>query len=172
MKELIDKLTSYNIFNYLFPGVLFAGIGSYYTAYSLIIDNVVIGAFVYYFYGLIISRVGSLIIEPLLKKLKVVRFAPYIQFVSASKVDKKIEVLSEINNMYRTLISMLLCLLLTKIYGHIQRSYQWFSDYALNAVIILLLILFVVCYRKQTEYITKRIVGTLKNHESDKKKEG
>ncbi len=170
MKELIDKLTSYNIFNYLFPGVLFAGIGSYYTAYSLVLDNIVIGVFVYYFYGLVISRVGSLIVEPLLKKLNVVRFAPYAQFMAASKVDEKIEVLSETNNMYRTLISVLACLLLAKLYDYLEHSYSWFSDYAPNTVIVLLLIIFVFSYRKQTEYITKRIAGALKKAEPDTKR--
>lgn len=170
MKELIDKLTSYNIFNYLFPGVLFAGTGSYYTSYSLILDNIVIGVFVYYFYGLVISRIGSLIVEPFLKKLKLVRFASYAQFMAASKADEKIEILSETNNMYRTLISVLICLLLAKVYGYLQHSYSWFSDYAPSTVIVLLLILFVFSYRKQTEYITKRIAVASENGTSDIKR--
>ena len=64
MKDLLEKLSSYNIFNYLFPGVLFAAMGSHLTSYSLLIDDTVIGVFVYYFYGLVVSRVGSLVLEP------------------------------------------------------------------------------------------------------------
>lgn len=167
MKELIDKLTSYNIFNYLFPGVLFAGFGSHYTQYAFILDNIVIGVFVYYFYGLVISRIGSLIIEPSLKKIKFVRFVPYPQFVAASKVDEKIEVLSETNNMYRSLISVFVCLLLTKTYSQIEIAYVWISGYAQNIGIVALLVLFVFSYRKQTEYIASRISGTSKKEGSD-----
>lgn len=167
MKEIIDKLTSYHVFNYLFPGILFAGIGSHYTPYSLILDNIIIGVFVYYFYGLVISRVGSLILEPLFKKLNFVRFVPYAQFVAATKVDEKIEVLSETNNMYRTLISVLVCLLLTRIYSQLQSAYPWFAGYAPSVVIVVLLILFAFSYKKQTEYITKRISEASKNAVSD-----
>ena len=168
MKELLDKLTSYNIFNYLLPGVLFAGIGSYYAQYPLIIDNIVISVFVYYFYGLVISRIGSLIIEPFLKKLQFVRFAPYPQFVAASKVDEKIEVLSETNNMYRSLISMLICLLLAMTYSHLENTYAWFSGYTQSVVIVLLLLLFAFSYKKQSEYITNRVSGTSKKNAPDR----
>ena len=63
MKEIIDKLSSYNIFNYLLPGVLFVAIAKNFTEYNLILDNDFIGAFFYYFIGMVISRFGSLIIE-------------------------------------------------------------------------------------------------------------
>ena len=59
MSDILDKMSSYNIFNYLLPGTLFAGIGSKYSSYSLIQDDLVIGVFTYYFFGLVISRVGA-----------------------------------------------------------------------------------------------------------------
>lgn len=167
MKEIIDKLTSYNIFNYLFPGILFAGIGSRYTPYALMLDDIVVGAFVYYFYGLVISRIGSLVIEPFLRKLKFIQFAPYAQYVAASKADEKIEVLSETNNMYRTLISTLVCLLLVKIYSQLQFAYSWFPEYAPSVVIVVLLILFIYSYKKQTEYIANRIIGASQKKTSE-----
>src|SRR6266540_3344577 len=100
MKELIDKMSSYNLFNYLLPGVLFIIILDGFTTYSFTQDNLIVGAFVSYFIGLVISRFGSLIIEPVLKKISFLRFADYAEFVFASKKDSKIDVLSESNNMY------------------------------------------------------------------------
>ena len=67
MKELLDKLSSYNIFNYLLPGILFSVLASKTTELNLIQIDIILGVFVYYFIGLIISRIGSLIIEPILK---------------------------------------------------------------------------------------------------------
>ena len=103
MKDLLDKLSSYNIFNYLLPGVLFAVFIDELTPLRIVQKDIVVGVFVYYFLGSIVSRIGSLIVEPLLREIGFVAFTKYEDFVRASKVDEKIEVLSEANNMYRTI---------------------------------------------------------------------
>lgn len=51
MKELLDKISSYNLFNYLLPGILFVCIAKHFTDYNFIQDNDFIGAFLYYFIG-------------------------------------------------------------------------------------------------------------------------
>lgn len=170
MKELLEKLTSYNIFNYLLPGVLFAVIGSQLTSYPLLLDNLVIGLFVYYFFGLIISRVGSLILEPLLKRLKVIRFSPYDDFLSASKIDPKIELLSEQNNMFRTLLSLLVCLLLLLAFNFIDEKYSSFSKYSSILVIILIILLLIFSYQKQTNFISSRIRKAIQTEKKNETK--
>lgn len=77
MKDILEKLTSYNLFNYLLPGAIFAVIAEHVTRFSFKQQDIIIGAFVYYFIGLVISRVGSLVIEPILKWVGFVRFAEY-----------------------------------------------------------------------------------------------
>ncbi len=101
MKEILDKVSSYNIFNYLVPGIVFAVLAGKFTGYGFHQSNLFLGFFVYYFVGLVISRAGSLVLEPLLLKLGFVEFAPYDAFVRRSAQDKKLEVLSEANNSYR-----------------------------------------------------------------------
>lgn len=157
MKELIDKISSYNLFNYLFPGILFAVISKEITKYSFLQENLIIGAFVYYFIGLVISRFGSLIIEPILRKLSFLKFADYKEFISVSKKDSKIELLSETNNMYRTLSSLFTLLLLLKLYELIESKLPILKDYDSYILLVLLLFMFLFSYRKQTNYITKRI---------------
>lgn len=157
MKEILDKISSYNLFNYLLPGVLFVIIMDHFTIYSFVIDNLVIGAFTYYFIGLVISRFGSLIIEPLLIKISFLKFSDYKEFVSATKKDPKIDLLSESNNMYRTFSSMLILLVLLKIYELIESKFQMLKNWDPYILIVVLLIIFLYSYRKQTEYITKRI---------------
>ncbi|GJL61737.1 MAG: hypothetical protein NPIRA04_03910 [Nitrospirales bacterium] len=157
MKDLLDKLSSYNIFNYLFPGVLFAAIGERLTSYSLIHNDVVIGAFVYYFYGLVISRIGSLLLEPFLKWVDIVQFVPYKDFVSASKIDNKLELFSEVNNMYRTLISVSVCILVLKPLESLAKIFGMPSEYSLMMAVSFLIVLFVFSYRKQTDFIKARI---------------
>ena len=157
MKELLDKLSSYNIFNYLLPGILFSVLVSKMTELELIQKDLVVGVFVYYFIGLIVSRFGSLIIEPLLKKLKFLKFADYKDFVQASSKDEKIEILSEANNMYRTFIATFILLGLVKLYYLIANKWTFINENSDWILILLIAGMFLFSHRKQTNYITKRI---------------
>lgn len=117
----------------------------------------ILGVFVYYFIGLIISRVGSLIIEPLLKKTKLLNYADYKDFVICSKCDSKLDLFLEINNMYRTLISMLLLLMLLIGYQSLSEFIPFIRNIQDILLLLCLLLLFIFSYKKQTNYITKRI---------------
>lgn len=157
MKELLDRLGSYNIFNYLLPGVIFAAVASSLTGYSFIQDDLLVGAFVYYFLGLIISRIGSILVEPVLKKVRFVEFSLYQDYISASKKDDFIQTLSEANNMYRTFVSLFLCLLILKSYGLLASKIPFLKEWEIINLVVGLLFLFLMSYRKQTAYISKRV---------------
>ena len=157
MKDLIDKISSYNLFNYLLPGVLFAVIGTAVSSFRLTFDDIIIGAFVYYFYGMVISRIGSLVLEPLLQKTGLICFSPYADFIAASRIDTKLEILSEQNNTYRTLAATFLCLFLLSVIEWTLNKIPGVSGYVLKVATMLLLALFIFSYRKQTNYIVKRI---------------
>lgn len=157
MKELVDKLSSYNIFNYLLPGIVFVVLADVTTSFKFVQKDIVLGVFLYYFIGLIISRIGSIILEPILRLIKFVNFASYADFVSASKEDKSLEVLSEANNMYRTLCSVLLLLITLIIFDWFSSYFSFLRRWSTTLLIFGLLVLFLFSYRKQTQYITKRI---------------
>jgi hypothetical protein len=157
MKELLDKIGAYNIFNFLLPGVVFSVFLKHLTSYSIIQEDVVFGAFLYYFLGLAISRFGSLVIEPILKKVSFVQFSPYKDFVSASKNDPKLELLSQENNMYRTFIATFVLLGFVKLYDLISRKYPVLNDHEVIIAVVVLCVGFLLAYRKQTVYIKKRI---------------
>lgn len=157
MNEFLSKLSSYNIFNYLLPGVVFAVAADTFTNYALVQSDLVIGVFVYYFIGLAISRFGSLVLEPLLRKLSFLHFADYAEFVAASEADPKIELLSEINNTYRTLCSAVLLVGLLRLYQAIEVCLPGLQDWTDTILLVLLVVMFLFSYRKQTEYITKRV---------------
>ncbi len=158
MKDILDKLSSYNIFNYLLPGVLFAALVTNISSYRIIQNNVVTGVFIYYFLGLVISRVGSLLVEPFLKKIGFLNFARYEDFVAASAHDPKIEVLSEANNMYRTFCSLFLMVAVVVGYDNLSTQYPILSSLGPYFLLTLLLALFLFSYQKQTRYITKRVL--------------
>ena len=157
VKEIVEKISSYNLFNNLLPGVLYVYVVSNIANFNLLVDNVVIAIFLYYFVGLVISRLGSLVIEPLLQETKFVRFAKYEDFLSASEKDEKIELLSEVNNTFRTLISLFALILLTILYDKITVRFCIPLEITVIVLFILLLALFLFSYRKQTNFITKRV---------------
>jgi len=157
MKDLLDKISSYNLFNYLLPGILFVYISKTFTNYNFIQENNLVGAFLYYFIGIIISGFGDLLVEPILLKIKFIKFAPYEKFVSASKKDEKINLFSEINNTFRTMIALFIILLILKGYNHYQILYN-IPDRISNLIgVAFILVIFLFSYRKMTNYITKRV---------------
>ena len=163
MKELIDKISSYNLFNYLFPGVIYVVLLREIGTYDMYQENNLIGLFLYYFIGLVISRFGSLLVEPLVQKSTFVKFADYKDYVIASQNDKKIELFSEINNMYRTIISLMVVVLLSKAYEKIEEKLEISNETSFIILTIALLIIFVFSYRKQTNYVVKRVNAQTKN---------
>jgi len=157
MENLLEKISSYNIFNYLLPGTLFAFLLPLVTTYNIDQKNLLLAAFAYYFIGMVISRIGSLFVEPLLRKIGFLKFSDYGDFVRASAGDEKLETLSEVNNTYRTICALILCLLVVWAYGGAEQRWPMLlplTPYLLGGFIFLL---FLFSYRKQTSYITKRV---------------
>lgn len=105
-----------------------------------------------------IGRIGSIVIEPWLNKWKVVKYAPYPNYLKAEKEDTKLPDLLADNNMYRTFVAVFMILLLLEI-GHLIPCVNDFmhSEWAVMALIISLLLLYTFAYRKQTSYIRKRV---------------
>lgn len=161
MSSIIEKLGSYQIFTNLFPGAFF-GLGLRFFLYlEFPTKNVGEDLIIYYLMGLIISRIGSLVVEPLLRRIRFLEFASYNDFVSASKIDVKIDTLSEINNYMRSLLTSAI---LFPIIGGLQKLTQkcpWFSCSWKWVLLILILIIFLFSYKKQTNYVRKRVEATL-----------
>ena len=157
MDEILKKISSYNIFNYLLPGVLFALAIDRATDLPMVQEDLLLGLFLYYFVGLVISRIGSLIIEPILVRSGFVTFADYSDFVRASARDEMIGVLSESSNMFRTMCSLAVCIAATILYSKLSETYEIISRVGPAVFLLALFLLFLFSYRKQSAYIRKRV---------------
>jgi len=157
MTDLLNKISSYNLFNYLLPGILFVIFIKHFIGYNLEQENIFIGLFLYYFVGMTISRISSISIEPLLKFLKFVSFRPYKSFLEASKIDVKLEILVESNNIFRVLFTMIFLTILAKIYHATQSFWNLSETTEKYMILAFLCIIYLLSYRKQTDYIKKRI---------------
>ena len=171
-KSMLEKISSYNIFNNFFPGIAFCYMVKIFTDYELDIGNLWENIFIYYFWGLIIGRIGSLVIENLMMKVRIknkksklkenyIERAPYKEYIKASEKKSFIKILNETNNMYRAMISVFASVLIIKLYEILSIYFiNLFGKIEIPLEILLLItgmILFIVSYKKQTDYIRKRV---------------
>lgn len=156
-EKVLEKISSYNLFNNLLPGAVYCFLINKFFELNFCSGNIVENLFIYYFMGMVISRIGSLVVEPISKKIKLVIFAEYGEFLKASLKDDKIEILSETNNTYRTMLALSIALLITKLYIYISYKFEWISSGTPVVITVGLFLLFMFSYRKQTEYIRKRV---------------
>lgn len=171
--RIIEKITSYNLFNNFFPGIIVCYIIEKTTRLSIVDGDLVQNLFVYYFVGIIVSRISSLFIEKVLRSIKVknkksrqrepfLKFAPYDKYIEASEKQSFIKVLDETNNVYRTIIAIFVVSLVIKLYDWLLYDFVIkFGSVSQNVlyivVCVFMIILFVCSYRKQTAYIRKRV---------------
>jgi hypothetical protein len=157
MKELIENIGSYNLFNYLLPGILFVYVLNVATSFNLDFDNMLAQGFISYFIGMVISRIGSLVIEPILIKIQFIHFKPHSEYSKAEMSDPKLVTISEQNNVYRTMISLILNIVLVCLLDILIITFPELNKFVPYLISIILLVIFVVSYRKQTKYIFSRI---------------
>lgn len=162
MENFFDKISSYNILNNIIPGAVFIYFSSILNMGVSLDSNIIESIIIYYFYGLIVSRVGSLVIERFLKKVNFISYAPKEEYIEATKHDKLIETLLESNNMYRTFTGLFLVLLILKTYVVLSNYFNINKDISTWITLISLFLLFAGSFCKQTKHIVSRIKAALK----------
>ena len=112
MENIIEKIEIYHFINYLLPGTIFVAIFNKICGNEFIDSNVVLAIIEYYFIGLILSRIGSVILQRIFKKAKLIKYAEYNKYIKASEEDNKLEILQREANQYRTYIATFIILLI------------------------------------------------------------
>lgn len=171
--QILGKISSYNIFTNLYPGIVFCYLLRFMTDVEVITDNFFENLVIFYFVGMLLSRISSVIIEPLLLKIKfkkkgsLLRRAPYEDYEEASDNKSILPVLSEVNNTYRTLLSTFVCMFFCKIYFVVKETliannFQILEKAHDWIILIFLIVLFLCSYVKQTTYIRKNVESYMK----------
>ena len=161
MESILDKISSYNILNNIIPGAVFVYFWSALDIGAFPSGNIIESVVLYYFCGLIVSRVGSLVIERFFKKANLVSYAPKSEYIEATKRDSLIETLLESNNMYRTFTGLFLVLAVAKAYIAIAYYFCISREISAWIVLISLRCLFAGSFWKQTKHIRSRVETAL-----------
>lgn len=185
MDSLLKVLSTYELFVNLFPGVIFIGLAPESFQRMIEKDNAIIFLCISYFIGVIINRISSLVLEWLLvSKIKVVKYAPYRDYLNAEAIERsrnehKLDELTRINNLYRALASLCICLIMVHGYYDTPWSYLFISNSCIldslfctfvwnNKFYWMLLLIFIKAFSKQTGYIRARVEAYLEKGEKTK----
>lgn len=169
---MLDKFSGYEFLATLFPGILFAiyivdlyGIEPKIN-YNLI-SQAIVSIAIMYFFGVVISRIGSLVIEPIARKVGLVKWNN--DYYEAEKENNKIITLLKDLNMYRNLISLLFLLILATIIKRCTSVSMSELEFFIRLIILAaLFVLFTFSYRKQSLSINTRINNTRKENKNEK----
>lgn len=167
MEVLLEKLNSFHILTNLIPGTVFCAV------FNNLLFNIfpngesVADYFIFYSIGIIIGRIGSLIIEPICRKTKILDHIPYNRFLLAEKEDIKIEALSETNFLYRSLLTVFILLIILFLLKKTCYNFIFLCEWRNIVLCICLSILFFFSFKKQTQYIVNRTRYINKNTNKD-----
>lgn len=162
MEKILSSIPVYNLLTNLIPGTILAALLKICVdgcdIFSLT-NNIWILAVVLYFLGIINSRVSSLILEPVLKKLKIVKCASHKDFTDAELKDTsgKLTQLSRTNNEYRSYLSVFTIVLILKLIFLSSTAKTFVTENICWIILGLGVLLFLCSYSKQVAYITSRI---------------
>lgn len=156
VKSLIEHFSKYEFIANLIPGTILGIFLQFVIGWNFLSEQFFYAFVELYFIGLIANRVGSLIIEPLLKRWKFITHCDYPKYLEAEKNDNKISVLNADSNMYRSFVAVFLISFLAYFYRLLWDRCLFLREYYAIILILALLALFAFAYRKQCKTIVKR----------------
>jgi hypothetical protein len=163
MSDPIDtiagKVSEYNVFNYLVPGAVFM-VGLRYVVGAIPFEHSVTFFLVTaYAVGMALSRIGSLVVEPILLRIGLIENFDFEKFVRAEKNDSKLTTLLLESNAYRTMSAVFATLLFAKGAVALQSRCSHLDQLAVWGCSIALVLLFAFSHRKMRQYIDRRVAA-------------
>lgn len=174
MSDFINLISSYNLLNYFLPGALLFVSAKYLFQIDISLGSDFYAFVILYFVGLFINRIGSLIIEPVLRNIGFLKFAEYEDFCKAENIDEhgKLQILSKVNNSYRsyTVVFLIISFVaVAKIFKDCKDCYP----YIVLVVSLFSFLIFLFSYKKQTKYVASYVNNIVHQHgekRNDKKR--
>ena len=173
--KLLERVSLYEILNNIVPGAAFIALMEHFTTFHLFTEKVAVDIVLCYFVGLTIGRIGSVVVGELLSRFEKYRklTAPYADYLTAEKADSRIRDLAMINNMYRTFAAVSLCLLCAILLDKLMPALCSLGIWKPLAPIIgciLLVVVYLKAYVKQTKAVADRVNIVIENEKAGKNK--
>ena len=144
INSLFNKLSAYQLLSLMLPGASLLGTLKFIFAIDIKVDeNIWWFLLSSYVVGIILSRIGSLLIEELFKKMGFIKGYNVGNYIAKRKEDDMVETLLSFANLYRSFCALsILLIIVTMVKGYGFCDY-W--HYFLLEVLLLLLFAFSFC---------------------------
>lgn len=162
MEKIIEKLDSYNIFTNIIPGYLMLQFNIYY--FKIDNFNIVEYIVIAYFIGQTLNKIGSIIVGKVLLKFTSEKGLPYDEYIQACDNDKKINILLQERNTYRTFCALFVICIIEIIFNKLFKDITISNDIKFIALFTICLIIYCISYCKYNKYIADRIRISNKNN--------
>ena len=165
---MFDKLDAYDVLANLVPGAALT-YALHFSQFPTPAPNdwaaFLLVAFVA---GVTTNRIGSLILDPILRKLKFLKPKNYESFVASERSDKKLQTLVSNHGLYRTFFTAGLIYLLL-----LGLSSMFPSLASANQLVFILFVVagmtvFLFAFRKEDDYIHTRVNAAKATNSGDK----
>lgn len=159
MDSISNRISPYDLLNILFPGVLAVAFCSWCFGISISVIDIVSSVVYFcatYLVGMFVSRIGSLIVEPLFKKIGLITW--HKNYYKAERKDSKIPILLKVMNMYRTLVALaVFCCILALTATFFAETITCCVCLQLLLVFAIMIAVFSASYVKQSKSIYRRV---------------
>ena len=152
LKSLSEKLSAYQLFNFIYPGAVFLGILSYKGVPLGMLKEIWWFLLASYFLGMTISRFGSIVIESICLKFGWIEKYDIKRYADDIAKNSFTAILLELTNIYRTNCSMGILLFLCTIF-----KYQQDDKCCMLFVEVLFVLLFGISFIKQHHYLEDKL---------------
>lgn len=157
MSDLAYLISNTRIVSCLVPGAMMCVFINNYFRVDFLKNDALFNIIIFYAVGVVIGRVGSIVIEPFFKNIGLIEKDNYARFIEAEERNPKLNTIDEICRFYRSLVALMIIIIVGLIVSFFLKMYSlWISFGALIAA-ILILVLMVFAYRKQSKYTIERI---------------
>ena len=158
VKELLGKFTRYDWFTTLIPGVFCMAVGVRFGIFNFVSNSLLERFGMVFFLGLISSRIGASMIEPIFKIKRFKLWGKYEDYMNFRTMDEKGADMLVMNaNWFRSLMGMVILLLAISLVNYVWEKFGWGSVSKRWASLLGLLILFGDSYRRQLGFMFDRI---------------
>lgn len=149
VNSLFNKLSSYQLLAILLPGASLLGYMKFFLCIDIKVDeNVWWFLLSSYVTGVILSRIGSVVIEGIMKKFSYIKKYDVQKYINKRKEDDLVETLLSFANLYRSFSAVFLTLPIISL----LKGYGVAEHCTMYILYLLLLLLFVISFYKQYGY--------------------
>lgn len=162
MESILQLIGAYEIFTNFIPGAIFVYFNRRILGNQLGEERILFYLLpVIYFIGVVINRIGSIGLNFVVRKLKIISFIDYNDYIMVEQItngNNKLAILNRVNNLYRTFASMLLCHIFIQPFFCTDSCKEILQIIFIKSwVSWLLFLLFMLSYRKQSKIIIKYV---------------